>query len=301
MTFHPTTTTPKKFFVLADSHAKLVSRLTTTPTYQIFTESISGLKWIDEDQPHLSALHLFQTNSIISHLANANAVMFLIGSNSLRKFPWSIVLNHVQYIIHFLRQQHHHLNEKDAIGIVTTFPCFKCSYAFPTPDSLQHNINFFNEQLYFLANSLNIVVVDFAVQPYHLATDQLHIHKHHVNIISNNILNYFDRLHSSLVPVVPKVSCRSYDALKRRNQRRHLRFAEKQATFYICRNISPPWTLKTIKSYLQREQIQFAKLPPIHNNQLRIRFNNSQTLQVADAKLPEDFFSPKNFSQVISC
>ncbi|CAF3186399.1 unnamed protein product [Rotaria sp. Silwood2] len=127
MAFQSTTSTPKKYFVLADSHARFVPRLTTTPTHQIIIESIFGLKWIDDGQHHLSAFHLFQTSPIFSHLVSANAVMFLIGSNSLRKFTASIVLNQIQYIISDLRRQHPHLVNKDSIGIVTTFSRFKFS------------------------------------------------------------------------------------------------------------------------------------------------------------------------------
>ena len=295
MTCHLSTTTPKKYLVLADSHAKLVSRLTTTSTYQILIESISSFKWIDDDQTHLSALHIFHKDPINSYLATTNAVMFLIGSNSLRKFTAPTVLNQIQYIINCLRHKNPHLAEKNSIGIVKTFPCFICSYAFPTFDALQHNINFYNNQLSFLATSLNFVVVDFDIQQHHLSNDQLHIHKHYVYIVSNNIFNCFDRLNSASEAVYQKVTCRSSDAQKRRNRNRHLRLAEKQAKFYICRNISPQWTLKNIKTYPQQEQIQFAKLAPIRNNQLRIRFNNSSALEVADSKLPEDFFLSKNF------
>ncbi|CAF4597026.1 unnamed protein product, partial [Rotaria sp. Silwood2] len=279
MTFQSTTSTPKQYFVLADSHGRFVPRLTTTPTHQIIIQSISGLKWIDDDQHHLSAFHLLQTYPIFSHLASATAVMFLIGSNSLRKFSASIALNEIQHIISNLRQQHLHLAKKDSIGIVTTFPCFKFSYIFPTPALIQHNINIFNEQLYFLATNLNFRIVDFAIQPYHLSIDQLHIDNYYSNLVSNNIFNYFDRLISTSIPADQQVSRRSNDALMRRNRRRHLRLAEKQACFYICKTVNPSWTLEIIKTYLQQNQIPFAKLSTIRNNQLRIRFNNLHTLQ----------------------
>ena len=113
MPFQSTTSTSKKYFVLADSHAKFVPRLTTTQTHQLIIKSISGLKWIDDNQHHLSALHLFQTSPIFSHLVSANAVLFLIGSNSLRQFTASSVLNQIQYVISDLRRQHLHLANKD--------------------------------------------------------------------------------------------------------------------------------------------------------------------------------------------
>jgi hypothetical protein len=300
MAFQPTTSSPTKYFILADSHAKLVPRLTTTPTHQIIIESISGLKWVDDYQPHLSVLHLFNSPTIFSHLVAANAVMFLIGSNSLRIFPASRVLNQIQHVISVLRQQHPHLAKKDSICIVSTFPCFKSSYTFPTPQLIQHNISSFNEHLFFVADNLNITVVDFAIQPHHLSIDQLHINNNYSHLVPNNIFNYFDRLISISRLTSSKVSVRSKDAKKRRNRRRHLRLAEKQANFYICRRISPSWTLKDVKTYLQKNKIQFAKLSPIRNNQLRIRFNNLLSLQTTNSILVEDFFSSENFSRVFS-
>jgi len=245
--------------------------------------------------------HLCQTSPIFSCLASANAVLFLIGSNSLRKFTASTVIHQVQNILHNLRQQHPHLLDKTSIGIVTTFPCFKVSYTFPTPALLQNNISSFNEQLYFLATHLNFTVADFAIQPHHLSVDLLHLNTNYSHLVPNNIFNYFNWLNTVSAPICPHVSRRSADAIRRRNRHRHLRFAEKQANFYICRTVSPPWTLNHIKTYLRQNQIQFAKLPPIRNNQLRIRFNNSHLLQVTNSKLPEDIFSCENFSRVFSC
>ena len=181
-------------------------RLTTTPTNQIIIESISDLKWIDDDQHHLSALHLFQTSPIFSHLASAQAALFLIGSNSLRKFTASTVLNQIQYVISDLRRQHPDLVSKDTIGIVTTFPCFKFFHTFPTPALLPYNISLFNEQLFSLATNLNITMVDFAIQPYHLNIDQHHIHNYYSIIVPNNIFNYFEWLNSSSIPIYKK-SC----------------------------------------------------------------------------------------------
>ena len=250
------------------------------------------------DQHHVSALHLIQTHSIFSHLVSANAVMFLIGSNSLRKFMASTVLDQIQHVISTIRRQHHQFDNKDSISIVTTFPCLKLSHTFPRPELLQYNIQSFNEQLFSLATNLNFTITDFAIELYHLNRDQLHINQNYSNIVPDNIFNYFEWLNSKSTSTNKKNNCRSENAIKRRNQRRHLRLAEKQANLYICRTISPPWTLKSIKTYLQKNQIQFTKLSPIRNNQLRVRFNNSHTLQAANIMLPQDFFSFENFSKM---
>jgi hypothetical protein len=280
----------KKYFVLADSHATFVPRLTTTTTHEVVIQSISGLKWIDDDQHHLSAFHLLQTYPIFSCLASANAVLFLIGSNSLRKFTASTVIHQVHHILHNLRQQHPHLVDKTSLGIVTTFPCFKVSYTFPTPTLLQNNISSFNEQLYFLATHLHFTVADFAIQPHHLRVDLLHLNTNYSHLVPNNIFHYFNWLNTISTPTCPHVSCRSADAIQRRNRHCHLRFADKQANFYISRTISPSWTLKNIKTYLQQHQIPFAKLSPIRNTKLRIRFNNLQDLQACNSMLPANSF-----------
>jgi hypothetical protein len=302
MSFQSPTSIPSQYFVLADSHAKFTPSLTSTPTHQITIASISGLKWVDDYHHHLSAIHQIHSPNISSSIASSKAIMFLIGSNSLRIFPASRVINHVQDLISVLRQHHPHLSSQQAICIVSTFPCGKSSNTFPTPTLLQHNIDLYNEQLQTLSIHLNFNVIDFNVQPQHLSPDHLHLHKSFSDLVPDHIFNYFNILASTSTAPPPKVSSRSAEAIQRRNQhrnqRRRLRLSEKQTTFYISRTVNPPWTPKHINTYLKNNQLPFAKISPVRHNQVRIRFNNDLTLQVTDSSLPQDFFSSGNFSQV---
>jgi len=302
MSFQSSTSTPSQYFVLADSHAKLTPPHTSTPTHQITIASISGLKWVDDYNHHLSALHQLHLPNISRSIASSKAIMFLIGSNSLRVFSASRVINHVQDLISVLRQHHPHLSSQQAVCIVTTFPCGKPSNTFPTPTLLQHNIDLYNEQLQTLSVHLDFTVIDFDVQPQHLSPDHLHLHKSFSDLVPHHIFNDFNILASTSTTPPPKVSSRSAEAIQRRtqhrNQRRRLRLTEKQTMFYISRTITPPWTPKHIKTYLQTKQLPFAKISPVRHNQVRIRFNNDLTLKATDSSLPQDFFSSGNFSQV---
>lgn len=300
MSLQSSTFTSQNYFVLADSHAKLLPQFTSTPTHQITVTSISGLKWVDDHQHHLSALHQLLSPTISHHVASSNAIMFLIGSNSLRVFPAARVLNHVQHIISTFRQQHPHLTSPQSISIVSTFPCGKPSNTFPTPTLLQQNINLYNHQLYNLSTQLKFTIADFQIHPQHLSPDQLHIHRRFSSLIPHNIFTYFDHLASSSLTSPAKVNCRSAEAVKLRNRHRHSKLAKQQTYFYISRTVTPPWTSKHVKTYLQDKQLPFAKVSPIRNNQLRIRFNNALTLQATDASLPQDIFSAEYFLQVFS-
>jgi hypothetical protein len=302
MSFQSSTTTQSHYFVLADSHAQLTPPFTSTPTHQITIESISGLKWVDDYHHHLSALHQLHSPNISSRIASSKAIMLLIGSNSLRIFPVSRVINHVHDFLSVLRQNHPHLSSQQAISIVTTFPCGKPSNTFRTPTLLQHNIDLYNNQLQTLSTHLNFTVIDFQVQPQHLSPDHLHLHKRFSALVPRNIFKYFNTLSSASIVPPPKVSSRSAEAIQRRTKRckqlRKLRLADKRTMFYINRNITHPWTLNHVKTYLQNKHLPFAKISPIRRNHVRIRFYDALTLKATDLSLPKDIFSAGTFSQV---
>ncbi len=226
----------------------------------------------------------------------------MIGSNSIRIFSASRVINHVQNLISVLRQNHPHLSSQQAIGIVTTFPCGKPSNTFRTPTLLQHNIDLYNNQLQTLSSHLNFTVIDFQVEPQHLSPDLLHLHKQFSNLIPHNIFNYFNTLSSASIVPPPKVSSRSAEAIQRRTKRckqlRKLRLAEKRTMFYINRTITHPWTLNHVKTYLQNKHLPFAKISPIRRNHVHIRFYDALTLKATDLSLPTDIFSAGTFSHV---
>ena len=176
MSSQPTSTTPFRCVVLGDSHAKSLPQVFATPSHELTAISISDLKWIDDHHHHLSAIHQLHSQHISSCITSCHALMLLIGSNSLRIFPASRVLNDVQSLVAELRRIHSHLSSPQSICIVTTFPCSKPSNTFPSPLLLQQNIDFYNNQLQTLSAQLNVTVIDFPVQPYHLSPDRLHLH-----------------------------------------------------------------------------------------------------------------------------
>ncbi len=102
------------YFVLTDSHGKYVATKIITSSYPIIVKAISGLKWVDPYKSHLSALGLL--SNIHSYLSSTEAVMFLIGTNSV---PCTAALTIIQQIKHFittLRQYHPHLSQKHHIN-----------------------------------------------------------------------------------------------------------------------------------------------------------------------------------------
>ena len=290
--------TPFRCFVLADSHAKLIPPVSSTPSHQLTVASISGLKWVDDHHHHLSAIHQIHSPHISHCLTSSNAIMLLIGSNSLRSFHAPCVLDHVRNFLTALRQTHPHLSSPQSICIVTTFPCGKPSNTFLTPPVLQRNIDNYNYQLQSSSESLQITVVDFHIQPQHLNFDRLHLHRDFSHLIPDNIFQHFHTLASS-PPVPPtRQPSRSAAGQHRRNQLRYARRAATQARLYICREIHHPWTLPLVKTYCKNNHLPVAKISPIRKNQLRLRFNNDLSLQVTHSSLPKDFFSSANFSLV---
>jgi hypothetical protein len=75
MSSQSSTTTPSQYFVLADSHAKLNPPFTSTPTHHITIASISGLKWVDDYQHPLSAIHQLHSPHISSRIASSKSIM----------------------------------------------------------------------------------------------------------------------------------------------------------------------------------------------------------------------------------
>lgn len=291
-------TTIPKFFVLGDSHTKFTPPFTSTPTHQVFVESVSGLQWINNDNRQVSAIHRLSSFSISSTLASSSAVMFIIGSNSLRMHRAATVLHHLETVLTHLRTQHSQFRSIHSIIIVRTFPCQKTSFSFPSVESLQHIIDQYNHQLTLLSEHLNITVLDFHITPSHLSHDRLHIHRDFINLIPTTILHHFHTLSSSISIQTPTKNHRSRAALQIRNHRRHERRAQQQAILVLTRRVSPEWTINHVKTYLKQHNIICPKISPIRNQQLRLRFNTSSSLDHAAALLPDDIFSAALFSTV---
>ncbi|CAF3952305.1 unnamed protein product, partial [Rotaria sp. Silwood1] len=88
-----------------------------------------------------------------SHLSTAAAIILLIGTNSLRQFDASQVLQEVAHTINYLHQHYPNLHRKEAIAIVATFPCLKYYPYFPSTLALSANIDLYNEQLQILSTN----------------------------------------------------------------------------------------------------------------------------------------------------
>ena len=295
----PTTKLPF-YFVLSDSHATYVPSSIKTSSHHIAIKYISGLSWLAPHDHPRSATHQIQTPTISSCISSAASIMLLIGTNSVRILNAAQIINQIRDFIILLRTHHPHLVHKTSIIVVAAFPCRKLSCSFPSYSSLQQNIHDYNVRLLELADSLNFSVLDFKITEQHLSTDNIHLHKHHQDLVKDPITNYFDKITSKPLSLPIKINHRSTEAVARRNKRRHQKFDEKHKNFHLNRSISPPWTLTPIKQFLQQQHIPPFKLPPIYRNHLRIQFTNIDSLQSADNLLPHDTFSRDNFFRYFS-
>ena len=190
-------------FMLADSHGKSIPPTLVTPTYKLITRSIPGLKWIDIYDSKLSVFALLSLSEIQSSVSQANSILFLVGTNSVRVLPANQVISQVERLISFVQQTFPHLHQPGKISIVLTFPCFKTTR---TEQSLMSNINLYNEELKLLSSKMNFNIVDFSISRTHLANDNVHIHfsvRHH---IINSILNHFDQVINSLITTTSTTS-----------------------------------------------------------------------------------------------
>jgi hypothetical protein len=291
MTHSQSSSTTPTYFVLTDSHGKYVSSPITTSSYSIIIKAVSGLQWIDQYKSNLSALALLSTPTLDSHISSATALMFLIGTNSVRCTSASIIITQITTLITFLRSRHTHLSDKNCINIVPCFPCFKPFYPLNTYDSLLDNIAQYNALLFDLSITLNFTIVDFHVMNHHIGVDRMHIAFKYNSLVQNSIVDYFEYLSSTLTVLPVKTIGRSPEAKARRNKRGHIKLSLKQQQYYFTRPIASTWSLQSIKQYLHQQKIKYAKIPPIYRKILRIQFNNPTDLQVAEATLSQDAFS----------
>ncbi|CAF1542520.1 unnamed protein product [Adineta ricciae] len=279
------------YLALTDSHGKFTPSTIETSTYSIKVHAISGLKWIDTYRPDLSALHLLSSSSLSSLLSSASAVLFLIGTNSVRFLPASTILSQVDTVITAVRAHHPHLSHKHSISIVSCFPCLKPHYPLHTRHSLIDNINHYNFLLHNLADSLNFTLIDFHVTESHLGPDNMHIHLQYRHLVPDSLTNYFAYL-SSIPSTLPlKTVGRSPAAVTRRNHHRHQQMTLKQQQHQITRRVSSSWSPSSIKKYLHDRHIPIAKISPIRRNAVRLRFNNPEDLRLADMSVPQDAFA----------
>ncbi|CAF3835454.1 unnamed protein product [Rotaria sordida] len=155
---------------------------------------------------------------------------------------------------------------------------------------LNNNITQYNNLLFDLSITLNFTVVDFHVMDYHIGVDRMHLDFKYSTLVQNSIVDYFQYLTSIVIVLPVKPMGRSREAKARRNKRRHIKLFLKQQQYFLTRPIESSWSLKSIKIYLHDQKIKFAKIPSVYRKTLRIQFNNSVDLQIAEATLPQDAF-----------
>ncbi|CAF1427052.1 unnamed protein product [Adineta steineri] len=305
------------FFVLADSHAKRIPKFISTSSYSLVTRSISGLSWINDTKPELSIYALLSSSDIRSSLSQADAVLFFVGTNSVRFFPAREIIHQVQQIIFSVQQNYPHLNQPGKISISLTFPCF-----YPLRgrflEDLIYNIHVYNEQLRFLSTTMNFNILDFHITNYHLDGDKMHIQPRFLGYIINSITNHFDQVIETVSPPTlptpptppasavpdnkkaPQSSNRSSEALQLRNKKRHEKRKEKQQKHQIKRKIHYQWINDEIKQYLDSLNIKYAYIPPVYGNILRIQFNNKIDQDFADEHLGFDIFNENHYKEFVN-
>ncbi|CAF3246242.1 unnamed protein product [Rotaria sp. Silwood2] len=262
------------YFVLADSHGRHIEQPINTPHYTITRHFVSGLKWFDPQRPDLNAFSLIQSSHIASYLHSAQAIMLIIGTNSLRFVDAAQAVQHAAHTIKYIHTNHPHLNQKQHIAVVATFPCYNTSNFFPSTHSLLSNIQLYNEELTVLSNQLNFTFIDFHITDIHLNTDRMHLHPNYHYIIPNSIIHYFNRIsqHQS----TSHTHTRSQSAIQRRNQRRHAKLKLKQHKFSIKRPIDLNWKPIHVKQVLKQHTIKPTRILEVRNHIVTIQFTNAQ-------------------------
>ncbi|CAF1212583.1 unnamed protein product [Rotaria magnacalcarata] len=182
------------YFVFGDSHAKCIRSNIAASSYNLITRSISGLKWIDRYDRKLSLYALLSLAEMNSSLSKANAILLLIGTNSVRTTPAAEIILEIQQILLLLQQMYPHLNQPKNITISSTFPSLKTTRPFPTKISLIFNINLYNEELKLLSSRMNFNVIGFLINNNHLANDNMHIQSRFYHLIFDSIINHFNEL-----------------------------------------------------------------------------------------------------------
>ena len=281
---------PLSFFILADSHAKKIPSMQSTPNFTVTTRAISGLAWINEQNPDLCARSHLSSSSFSSILSNTDAIMFLIGTNSVRTTHATRIIDQITEVITVLRTNHPHVVRSNSIVVALTFPCCRPSHTFLTESSLSSNINDYNDQLQLLSTRLSFVLLDFHADTSHLNDDGMHLRPIHQHLIHDSIFHHFSHFtpHRIVtVSAIPKTSTpsspiptsatkppqsqsRSREALDRRNKKRHEKMKRKQQSHSIQRRIHPGWTLQAIKQCLDHHSVRYGGIPPTHRNILDI-------------------------------
>lgn len=315
-----------KYLVLGDSHVKFIRGTYSTSTYSLVTRSIPGLKWIDSYDRRLSMYALLSQPEIQSSLSESNAVLFFIGTNSVRILTARKIISQVQYIISLVQRNYPYLNQPGKISVSLTVPCFKTTRRFPDEISLVSNIFWFNEELKSLSSEMNFNILDLEITNNHLADDNMHIHARFHNRIFDSIINHFDQMiqivstrsmtstttantsSSSPLPSASSLnqvestqnSQRSREAIDRRNKKCFERLKEKRKNHTIKRKIHYGWRAEQIKQYLDLHHVKNYRIPPVYNKILRIVFNSQADVDLANEHLAMNAFDESHFQEFIN-
>ncbi|CAF1332636.1 unnamed protein product [Didymodactylos carnosus] len=308
------------FFVLSDSHGKclnkqLLSQTTTemtTTNHHVIITAVSGLKWIDNYEPHLSLVHLIHTPTISSFLSRATALVLLIGTNSIRLTKSTDVIQQVEQLITHIRNNHQQLEDEQNIAIIPSFSCAKTTQKFPTTTSLEQNIESYNNLLISLEQTMKFSILDIRIGQHELANDRIHVHHDAHDKIKAGIFDYFNRFIS--VPPPPEIQSviaephdqqqdhqksskrglRSKESENKRNQARHQRQYHHLLQHQISRAICPSWSMTLIKTVLDSYNVNYYHTPFPLQGQLHLRFKTQAEADHANNILPITAFDENN-------
>jgi hypothetical protein len=308
------------FLVVGDSHARCILLPCTSPLFKMITKAVSGLKWVDRYQQNLCGKVLLSSGEMIRYLSEADTVLFMIGTNSVRIFSAEQIIDQVKGIITSIRQEYRNLNDPDSITIALTFPCLKFTQRFSTERKMMENIDSFNERLRSLSSEMCFKVLDCHLTIENLGSDRIHIHRACHHLIVDSIVDHFDRfaqarlsstttsIHldsseaSSSIAVEDKGSQsanRSQEALHDRNQTRFAKLKAKQQRHSIKRRICPKWTYSQLKKYLKSMNIRYGEIVPIANGVLKVQFNNQEDQDMSEVLFGEDKCDENHFEQFV--
>ncbi|CAF3195199.1 unnamed protein product [Rotaria socialis] len=312
-----------KFFVLADSHAKFIPATYTTSSFSLITKSIPGLKWFDRYDDKLSVRAMLSLPEIKCTLSEASAILFFVGTNSVRVFPAREIIPQIQQVVLFIQQTYPHLSQHGKISISLSFPCSKTTARFPTEQSLLSNINIYNEQLQSLSAVMNFNILNFHITNNHLAQDNMHIHFRFRDLIINSIINYFDQVNQTIsATIITPTSTSATDptsslslpsdqtiinkksksraVLDRKNKKRFEQLKLKRQQHTIKRKIHHQWTAALIKEYLDSIHVKYSRIPPVYNKILRIMFNNQHDQDIAAEQIGIDIFNENHYQEFVN-
>ncbi|CAF1661565.1 unnamed protein product [Adineta ricciae] len=184
------------FYLLADSHGRHLPSTITTSTYTLINTTVSGLHWFHPTRQNLSVQSLISSPEIFSHLSSCQRLLLLVGTNSARNTPASVIIEQISNIVDTIRSRHSQLSSTRAIAIAMVFPCYKTSTIFPSLTALTRNIQDYHALLHDLSISHRFLLVNLQIQDIHISRDRLHVHNRYSSLLSDNIIRSFT--HSSL-------------------------------------------------------------------------------------------------------